>query len=203
MLGRLNSVSTYSGSDPVHQVDQNNSPQSFEQLAGYTYNPNSQILTSSLKSGMPVTNYTYNNRSWLTVLRSSNSGGDFFLEAMSYNPNGNINYHGITGSYKDNFSNSDALHYHYIYDKSNRLLQADGLDGQADELFDILNTYDHDGNITKLLRNEDSKDPSDNFNYAYQTGTNKLLKVRGLSTNDYSYDENGNVLHDIVNEVWI
>ena len=202
MLGRLNYVSTYSGSDPVHQDDQNNSPQSFEQLAGYTYNPNSQILTSSFKLGMPVAAYTYNNRNWVNQISSSVGSSTYFNEQMQYNSNGNISYQMLQGNYTRNFSNTDLLTYHYIYDKSNRLLLADNIGSRTDEFFDISNTYDHDGNITKLLRNEDSKDPSDNFNYAYQSGTNKLLKVRGLSTNDYSYDENGNLLKDDVNDVW-
>ncbi|CAN5454872.1 hypothetical protein BH10BAC5_BH10BAC5_09920 [soil metagenome] len=111
------------------------------------------------------------------MIRSSNSGGDFFVEGMDDNANGNIGYQTTLGSYKDNFSNPDDLQYHYVYDKSNRLVQADALERGVDEHnFDLYTTYDHDGNILKLTRYEDEKTPSDDFSM-----TTHYKKTRYLS----------------------
>ncbi|CAN5659069.1 hypothetical protein BH10BAC5_BH10BAC5_25010 [soil metagenome] len=167
------------------------------QLAGYQYDRNSQDSVSSLMPNMPTTKYFYNSRNWLTVNRSSNSGTDVFLEALYYNPNGNISGQNLLGDYKRNFDNAEALNYHYTYDKSNRLVKSDAV--QPSDLYDLLMSYDADGNILSITRTGSDKDHSDLFVYEYATGTNKLSQVKGAS--EYDYDLNGNLIRDDVNHM--
>ncbi|CAN5641437.1 hypothetical protein BH10BAC5_BH10BAC5_01650 [soil metagenome] len=172
------------------------------QLAGYQYNRNSQDSVSSLMPNMPTTKYFYNTRNWLTLLQSSNSGNTFFREGLYYNPNGNIYSQYMDGSYNDNFSLTQNLYYNYTYDKSNRLLKSDATfeHNDIENMYDLLMSYDGDGNFQSMTRTGSDKDHSDLFVYEYATGTNKLMQIRGAS--EYDYDQNGNMIRDDINHTW-
>ncbi|MBV6479652.1 MAG: hypothetical protein HGGPFJEG_02439 [Ignavibacteria bacterium] len=91
--------------------------------------------------------------------------------------------------------NTAYLSFDYTYDKSNRLLNTVGLSSKS---FDLENTYDKDGNIMTLKRYGSTGTLDDNFTYTYYSGTNRLQKVYG-STSQYTYDANGNIKTDEVN----
>ncbi|CAN5658842.1 hypothetical protein BH10BAC5_BH10BAC5_24970 [soil metagenome] len=171
------------------------------QLAGYQYNRNSQDSLSSLMPNMPTTKYLYNTRNWITLLQSSNSGNTFFREGLYYNPNGNIYSQYMDGNYNDNFSNTENLYYHYTYDKSNRLTKSDAdLRTDTENMYDLLMSYDPDGNFQSMTRTGSDKDHTDLFVYEYAAGTNKLMQIRGA--NEYDYDQNGNLSRDDINHTW-
>ncbi|MCB0729222.1 MAG: hypothetical protein KDD00_17295, partial [Ignavibacteriae bacterium] len=96
-----------------------------------------------------------------------------------------------------NIPNTNELYYEYLYGYSNRLLNAANIN-QGDMSYSVLNTYDKDGNITTLKRYGDNNIVTDDFNYQYYSGTNKLSKVSG-AIDQYSYDLNGNVTRDTIN----
>jgi RHS repeat-associated protein len=159
-------------------------------LVDYSYNENSQISQQHLNDGGIKNNYYYNNRKWI----SEKSGGSFdFIN--DYFKNGNVKGQEFSGTYNDNFSNTTDLSFDYTYDKSNRLLNIIGLSGKS---YDLENTYDKDGNLVTLKRYGSAGTLDDNFTYTYYSGTNRLQKVYG-STSQYTYDANGNMKTDEVN----
>jgi RHS repeat-associated protein len=200
--GRLSKVGEYYGSTPQVPIEDEDTPGPNPFLVTYAYNQNSQILQQYFKTGMPVTNYTFDSRNWVRTMKSSYAGTTFLEYGLVYNPNGNIRHQYIGGNYKNSFSNTNPLYYNYIYDKSNRLVKADETSiAPVDNYYDLINTYDSDGNILKLKRYGLSSTPQDDFTYMYESGTNKLLGVDGKE-DSYTYDLNGNVTYDKTNEVW-
>ena len=161
----------------------------------YSYNPNSLISFQFFKQSQFQNQYEYNSRNWIT---SMNSLQGLFGFTNTYYKTGNVNTQLLFGTYKDNFpQNNYNLYYNYTYDNSNRLLNAIN-SNQGDMSFSVLNTYDKDGNITTLKRYGDNNIVTDDFNYQYYSGTNKLSKVTGTQ-DQYSYDLNGNVTRDTIN----
>ncbi len=77
--------------------------------------------------------------------------------------------------------------------KSNRLKK---IEKYNSKYFDLTGdySYDPDGNFTSLTRSYNS----DNFSYDYYSGTNRLKKVTG-TTDQYTYDYNGNQSNDYIN----
>jgi RHS repeat-associated protein len=161
----------------------------------YSYNPNSFISFQFFKQSQFQNQYEYNSRNWIT---SMNSLQGLFGFTNTYYKTGNVNTQLLFGTYKDNFpQNNYNLYYNYTYDNSNRLLNAINTN-QGDMSFSVLNTYDKDGNITTLKRYGDNNVITDDFNYQYYSGTNKLSKV-SEAIDQYSYDLNGNVTRDTIN----
>lgn len=160
-------------------------------FARYKYNENSQIDTLLLNGNTVLTKYTFNNRNWVTDALNNISALSYHIDYLS---NGNIERLGLTGNYNNNFSTSADLSMDYTYDKANRLLTSIPTNGYFGD--SLLNTYDRDGNILTLHR----KSNGDNFDYQYITNTNKLRRVSG-SIDQYTYDYNGNMLTDGLNQV--
>jgi len=101
----------------------------------------------------------------------------------------------LTGRYNDNFSYSSDHTFNYTYDKSNRLLNSVRSGSKS---YMILNTYDSAGNITTLKRKNNTGAITDDFNYVYYSGKNKLQRVSSVG-NQFSYDANGNLIIDALN----
>jgi len=98
-----------------------------------------------------------------------------------------------------NITKDIRSNYTYVEDppwrnKSNRLKK---IDKYNSKYFDLTGdySYDPDGNFTSLTRSYNS----DNFSYGYYSGTNRLKKVTG-STDQYTYDYNGNQTNDYLAE---
>jgi RHS repeat-associated protein len=181
--GRLDSVDKYDIPD-IPNPD-------FINLAAYSYNPNSQVLQNDLNDGNIRLYYYYNNRGWISEMFDNNGFLDY---TNDYFKNGNVKSQQISGNYNDNFTVSTDLSYTYGYDKSNRLLTSEN----ADKIYDLTNSYDKDGNILSLVRTNGIGSVSDDFSYAYYSGTNKLQRVIGAGS-QFSYDANGNLIQDAFN----
>ncbi len=121
-----------------------------------------------------------------------------FGYSNGYFKNGNVKSQGLTGSYKDNFTRDDEIGFNYSYDKLNRLLSSIFISQQPKDYYKLTNTYDKDGNILTLKRYDSDANLTDNFSYAYYSGTNKLQRVTGAGT-QYNYDYNGNVTSESIN----
>lgn len=151
---------------------------------------------------------------------------DLFAFKISYNNPVDSNVEALyNGNISETFwkSNSDNMErkYDYQYDALNRLVRGNydkenyGFNSYLEEL-----TYDKNGNILTLFRNGNMdtdgmqyENEIDNLTYTYDTqDKNRLVKVfdtsnspqgfkddsNGLSdpVNDYSYDDNGNMIED-------
>ena len=138
-----------------------------------------------------INSYSYNNRNWITSMEGEK---DLFNYENTYFKNGNVKSQYLTGEYSYSFSDNSDVSFTYIYDKSNRLTQT----STSDKSYELLNTYDKDGNILTLDRNGSTGNSIDDFNYSYYSGTNKLSKVKG-SNNQFAYDSNGNLITDSLN----
>jgi len=184
--GRLSSVDKYDIPD-VPNPD-------FINLAEYNYTKNSQ-LNEFIFGGFSRNHYLYDSRG--RIFNFQNNDG-MFEYTNEYFLNGNVKSQEFSGSYKDNFTNTSALNLNYTYDLSNRLLETENDNTQHKDDFKLGNAYDKDGNITELRRYSGSGSIMDNFYYSYYSGTNKLQKVSG-STTQYTYDSNGNMITDEVN----
>jgi len=101
----------------------------------------------------------------------------------------------LTGRYNDNFSYSSDHTFNYTYDKSNRLLNSVRSGSKS---YMILNTYESAGNITTLKRKNNTGAITDDFNYVYYSGKNKLQRVSSVG-NQFSYDANNNLIIDALN----
>jgi YD repeat-containing protein len=193
--GRLNRVDIYNGFNPADPETVEDNPILYENLVKYTYNPNSQVERVWFNNEALKTIYDYNNRNWVSSYMKE-GGSSQFIYGLYYLNNGNVRTSSIGGSYKDNFANQDNLYPTYTYDKSNRLVMVNS--GPLNT-YDLVTSYDDDGNILGLRRFGASDNLLDNFVYSYYTNTNRLQKVSG-SVTQYEYDNNGNVKKDEVNK---
>ena len=182
----------------------------------YTYDDRSRLLnvTASFNGATPVTmktleydevgrlkkvnlhnnttssEYDYNIRSWLTGITGSK-----FSQSLSYgNGNGNIR--------SMNWSADGSSHsYAFTYDGANRML--DAIHGTGDYTEKVM-SYDKNGNILGLQRYGGSL--IDNLTYSYDgnqltqvedaTGNSAGFSNGASTTNEYTYDYNGNLTKD-------
>ncbi|MDZ4712109.1 MAG: RHS repeat-associated core domain-containing protein [bacterium] len=186
--GRLQDVSYFSSGD----VDD---PQGYYvNFSSYEYNTNSQMQRTLFHSSDMTNEYFYNNRNWITAVINSKGVFDY---TNDYFKNGNVKKQTLTGNYKENFTRNDELTFIFTYDKSNRLLTS-SLTGQTKNDYNLINSYDKDGNILTLDRYGSNENLIDDFNYTYYSGTNKLQRVSGAG-NQFGYDLNGNLAQDYLN----
>ncbi|MDZ4713589.1 MAG: hypothetical protein SGI89_14870 [bacterium] len=164
---------------------------SYITLDEYDYNENSLVSQERI-GGDLKNNFYYTNRNWISAMQNTEGMLEYTNE---YFKNGNVKKQLISGDYNNNFTNSFDLPFNYTYDKSNRLLNTTRITGKS---YEMSNTYDKDGNILTLQRYDGNSTLSDNFSYSYYSGTNKLRKVSG-STDQYTYDLNGNMTKDDLN----
>ena len=158
--------------------------------AVYKYNKNSQVDSLILNNYNQTQSFAFNSRNWITNCENSSS---IFSYSIDYLTNGNVTNQTTSGTYKNNFSNTKDIRSNFTYDKSNRLKK---IEKYSSKYFDLTGeySYDADGNFTSLTRSYNS----DNFAYDYFSGTNKLKKVSG-TTDQYTYDYNGNQTNDYLN----
>ena len=164
--------------------------------------------------------YTYNIRGWLTQINDvdDTTPDKLFNFRLGYNIdhfiplyNGNIS----KAEWRTKNTDQNLKNYFYSYDGMNRIQTGNDNTGRYN-MQDI--SYDKNGNITSLLRmghivaspssaNSGDFGTMDNLSYAYDSG-NKLLNVTDTgnvdygfkdvvgSTDDYTYDNNGNMITD-------
>jgi RHS repeat-associated protein len=168
--------------------------------------------------------YQYNIRGWLTGINdpSLENENDLFGMQLFYNNTsglGNITppsglYNGNIVGIKWGIKNDTVRGYQFTYDGLNRLLQADYAQGSLLDLnhgyfSEIITGYDKNGNIQGLQRKYNNI-LVDNLDYDYLNSgrSNQLLKITDTGTlnsdiddypgtsQDYSYDANGNMTFD-------
>ena len=175
-------------------------------------------------SGLQQIDYKYNVRGWLTDINDITDASPIklFNFSIGYNQGANPLFNGNISQIQWRTDNADSSlkSYDYAYDPLNRITSA--IDDTSN--FNLANvTYDKNGNIMTLNReghivqnpilgldeNNDGQDDHfglmDELTYAY-TG-NQLQSVTdfaestgfkdgNISSNDYGYDTNGNMISD-------
>lgn len=128
----------------------------------YSYYQNSQINTFSFDPINLTYSSGYDTRNRITYFTSSKP--NIFSYSLEYFANSNIQSQSFSGYYKDNYSNQYDLSFNYTYDESNRLLDANCTSTQ-DNTFNMIHSYDPDGNILTMQRYGSNNNLFDNFNY--------------------------------------
>ena len=166
--GRLMQVDYYTGAPDAPNPD-------YQNLAEYEYNPNSQISIQKFNDAFMNNEYSYNERNWISAVNNSSK---LFEYSNQYFKNGNVKSMEISGDYSQNFAAPSGLAFEYEYDRSNRLTKATN----GENIFEVTNTYDKDGNILSMERHGSTGIRIEAFNYIYYSGTNKLQRVTGSGT---------------------
>jgi RHS repeat-associated protein len=186
------------------------------------YNEVGQLILKSVNNGLQNSNYSYNERGWLTKINQPSSPGydHVFGMEMIYNSsepgaqyNGNISkikwqvavpphMAGVPG-----FVDPGQQSYAYSYDKTNRLTFANYSGNGSNGKFDEKMSYDQNGNIETLKRKNSVIGYVNDFNYNYTNNGvgNKLWQVDDNGTGNqgsvYQYNANGNVINDSRNHI--
>jgi RHS repeat-associated protein len=138
-------------------------------LSENTYDEVGRLISTKLNNNAALSqDYDYNVRSWLTEINNIHTS-----ESIMYNdnPSGAPCWNGNISSTTYVSSNGNKLLLNYIYDGLNRLTSAIDARSQVDDPhYSSTYSYDKNGNITGLTRNE------------------------GLISNDYEYQYLGNQL---------
>jgi RHS repeat-associated protein len=170
-------------------------------LARYEYNCDGSIKTevyNPQKSAELTRSYTYNQAGWLIQLQDK-----FFGETLDYTGNG---YHGA-GFYSGKIARASyhfdhitspgefvtSYEYQYDYDKLGRLRTAANDRDAAWSLgAGSPLAYDSNGNASQWTRGNLAQ------NFAYHSGTNKLINTNNNANNDldasYQYNANGAII---------
>jgi RHS repeat-associated protein len=197
-----------------------------------TYNELGQLTKKGLhKSGtqyLQEVDYKYNIRGWLSKINEpDNLGSDLFAMRLLYENsatltnltkenqhNGNIS--GVIWNRRSGVGATDTTKsaYTFIYDKADRIINnyyGEGISlANSAKYREYDYTYDMNGNIMTLKRNNGTGTQIDNLTYSYLSNrSNQLSAVtdntsdttgfnnRNISGNDYSYDANGNLTKDL------
>ncbi|MEM6718513.1 MAG: DUF6443 domain-containing protein, partial [Bacteroidota bacterium] len=181
------------------------------------------LVLVDLENELQEVDFTYNVRGWLKGINNINDQqNDLFSFAIKYHDivdptkqlfNGNIS----STLWKTKGQDNSLKSYVYEYDALNRITKA--IDNTGNYNLENV-SYDQNGNITDLIRYGHKNAAATDFdimdNLSYQYAGNQLLNVTDASTvtfgfndgnvhtsidptdsnNDYSYDDNGNMVKD-------
>jgi RHS repeat-associated protein len=173
------------------------------------------LVLVDLEKQLQEVDYTYNVRGWLKGINDvNNQGDDLFSFAIKHNDiaytskqlfNGNIS----STLWRSKGADSSLKDYVYDYDPLNRITSA--VDNTGNYNLDNV-SYDMNGNIKNLQRSGHRNEAATIFGVMdqliYEYNGNQLEKVTdatgiefgfkdGMNTdNDYSYDDNGNMIAD-------
>ena len=161
-------------------------------LASYTYDSLGRQSTKKLHgSSTNQLTYAYNIRNWLTGISSSK-----FTQTLGYGSNYNSNISSMNWN-----ANGSSHSYTFTYDGVNRMLNATHGTGAYTEK---VTEYDKNGNIVKLQRYGNGL--IDDLSYTYSgnqltrvddaTGNTAGFSNGASTTNEYNYDNNGNLTKD-------
>jgi RHS repeat-associated protein len=195
-------------------------------LAQNTYNELGELVEKELhldgqSAGLQQIDYGYNIRGWLTGINDVNdlsTDGDYFAMDLMYDEIdsniGNTSQHNgnISGVKWAKTDSSDIQAYAFGYDPLNRILSSDYRKKVSStwsnlDHFETSYSYDLNGNINTLTRNNSTGTSIDNVAYTYDG--NQLDEIDdGASPNlgviddndpgqDYTYDMNGNMTRDL------
>ena len=161
-------------------------------LASYTYDKFGRMATKKLHgSSTNQLTYAYNIRNWLTGISSTK-----FTQTLGYGSD----YNGNISSMNWN-ANGESHSYTFTYDGVNRMLNATHGTGAYTEK---VTSYDKNGNIKALQRYGNGL--IDDLSYTYNgnqltrvddaTGNTAGFSNGASTTNEYVYDNNGNLTKD-------
>lgn len=195
--------------------------QAEEFIAENTYNELGQLEHKKVGGGLQDIDYNYNVRGWLTNINDVNNiGADLFAYTIKYDEaiEGNASVGNVyNGNIKQvvwkSAINNVKKSYAYEYDKLGRFSEShfrenNSLTGGAGKFETFGMSYDPNGNIKTLKRNNQSAINMDVLNYNYDDG-NRLLSINDTtnntfgfndgssSDNEYDYDGNGNLTKDL------
>lgn len=186
-----------------------------ELIADNAYNEIGELMIkkvgNKLSAPLQTVNYSYNIRGWLKQINDPGNLNKLFNFKLYYNDpstgtalfNGNIS----RAEWRTNNTDSGVKFYNYSYDHLNRLTGATANSSN----YNVSNiTYDKNGNIQALIRNGVGG-TMDNLTYNYHNSevSNRLRRVTDISgnvegfkdgantTNEYTYDLNGNLTSDL------
>jgi RHS repeat-associated protein len=187
-------------------------------ISMYTLNGSiSDVDFVSQDRGLQTVDYSYNVRGWLKNINNDvNDDNDLFNFSLQYNDpagSGTALYNGNISQASWSTLNTDTSTktYTYSYDALNRITS--GIDNTGNYNLTSV-SYDKNGNILNLQRQGHTNAGAttfgvmDNLSYSYDANSNQLTKVvdAGNTTygfkdntntsNDYSYDVNGNMIED-------
>jgi len=208
-------------------------------LARNTYDALGQLRKKELHAhagstgiGPPAqtVNYSYNIRGWLTGINNiSYPDNDLFAMQLMYEKNEGVlsgistyypsykkQYNGNIASMAVYYTNDDKRGYCFQYDGINRLTEARGVKEYTDYWatgggYSTYYTYDMNGNIITLKRQDGSGILLDDLHYYYMNSgnSNQLQEVTDAANDlagftdkgnqgytDYLYDANGNMRED-------
>lgn len=209
---------TYDGLGRVNKAESSLTGSAGEWLtsAEYDYNSGGELEQLILGENAQIVDYTYDTRGWLTGINNSASVGsgpqqdrffqslDYFSSSVTYSKrqyNGNIAQQ--TWGYDTRLINKPDQSYLYTYDSANRLDFADRFgSGYVSGAFDVDPTYDKNGNITSMIRKNETGSTSSgshfgNFFMVHSGSSNRINYVEDVInqiTYDIDYDANGNLI---------
>jgi len=160
--------------------------------------------------------YSYNIRGWLTSINDPASlgtdkfGMELFYQNVSGSPTSTAKYNGNIAAFSWVHNGESVEGYAFDYDDLNRLEEGDyktlsGSSWTDPSYFGTSYSYDKNGNIETLTRNNSTGTAIDNLTYTYvgnqldyinDAGTSAGVNNTNLSGTDYTYDDNGNMEWD-------
>ena len=199
-----------------------------ETLAENVYDELGQLVQKKVGNNpiapLQTVDYSYNIRGWLQQINDINNiGNDLFGFRINYDDpvGGTALYNGNISQvhWRTNNTDNSLKNYNYSYDALNRITGA--IDNTGNYNLTSV-SYDKNGNILSLSRNGHLNEQAnafgimDDLTYSYDSG-NKLLKVEDTAndtygfkddavavvdaSDDYTYDENGNMISDTNKEI--
>jgi RHS repeat-associated protein len=204
-------------------------------IATNTYNELGRLKTKMVGNNLETQSFEYNVRGWVFGMNRDfirKTATNFFAYELGFDQNAMATpgstfgiplYNGNIGALVWRGSaDKEVRHFEFKYDPANRLLSADfnqhtngwfnkqaGLDYSIDTI-----RYDANGNITDMNQKATVVGVTgylDQMDYAYLANSNKLARVKDVSTNtkklgdfkdgmnvddDYTYDVNGRLIAD-------
>ena len=182
-------------------------------LASNTYDELGRLSSKQQHGGLQYSDYLYNIRGWLTQINDPTvavSNDKLFAMKLFYDTDmtttltGNAQFNGNINGMMWRRTNDAKKGYNFSYDGLNRLMAGDygtysgsWATSNANDL--TIASYDANGNINGLSRNNSSGVLRDNLAYTY-TG-NQLASVSGTysgtnKSGNFTYDTNGNAISD-------
>ncbi|MDR0231837.1 MAG: DUF6443 domain-containing protein [Dysgonamonadaceae bacterium] len=169
-------------------------------ISSLSYDEIGRVKEKKLHGNKETITYTYNIRNWLSKIHSAN-----FIESLYYTER----YLNVTPLYNGNIAvtESSSRSYAYTYDGLNRMTKATSYTyGTQQKHFDEELTYDKQGNILSLKRNEQvgssyqTEQLYMNYTGNQLTGINPRQGVSSTMTKN-TYNKNGALISDLTRNI--
>ena len=172
-------------------------------LSECTYDEFDRMSTSKIHNGAQTITYSYEIGGAITSVSSPSFS--YYLDYDKVNVSGaSARYDGNINAIRWKNGNGVEKAYIYTYDKMNHLNSAVYKENKGgwtnDNRYKVSGlTYDQNGNIKTLIRNNSSGTILHDLTYTYANASNANAVssiVNNGNTKNFSYDENGNMISD-------